>query len=116
MDRRIAKSATTIRTQLRNAEALADETLVALAELQKTMLKARSNPDVVPHTGQQALIRLARAQSQIVNGMSDLFRVHDEMSKIGVEHGLMDHEGSTPQTGFLDDDSQPYSADLALTD
>ena len=103
MDRRIAQDTIAIRSQLRQAEALGDETLLATAELMKRMLVARSNPDVVPHEGQQALVRLVRAQAQIVDGTSNLFRVHNELSKLGIARGLMDEEGSTPQSAELDD-------------
>ncbi|RPF72192.1 hypothetical protein [Aurantiacibacter spongiae] len=94
------RDAASIRQQLRVTEALNDETLFNALELGKRMLTARRNPAVAPHTGQAALIRLVEAQRKILSGSTDLFRVHDELSKVGIEVGVLDENGSTPQSGF----------------
>ena len=85
-----------IRDQLRATEALSDELLFNSFELGKRMLTARRNPQVAPHIGQAALMRLVRAQQSMVEGANDLFRVHDEMNKVGIAVGVMDEAGTTP--------------------
>lgn len=90
-----------IARDLKNAEAKADEALLAASALMKTLVEARTATGVVPHTGQEALIRLARAQVSLIEGSTDIFRVHDHMSRIGREMGIMDEEGSTPALGSI---------------
>ncbi len=90
-----------IARELKNAEAKADEAILAAASLMRTLVEARAASDVVGHTGQEALIRLARAQTALIDGSTDIFRVHDHMSKIGREMGIMDEEGSTPVLGSI---------------
>lgn len=85
-----------IREQLRATEATSDQLLFDSFELGKRMLTARRNPDVAPHIGQAALMRLTRAQRSILEGQCDIFRVHDEMSKVGVAVGVMDENNTTP--------------------
>lgn len=98
------RSAATARIarQLKQAEAKTDEALLALSELMSTLVRARSATEVVPHTGQSALIRLAQAQRSIIDGGSDLFRVHDVMSSIGLELGVLDEPNSTPPSGLAE--------------
>jgi hypothetical protein len=91
-----------IARQLRDAETKADAALLAATELMATLIQARSNPAVAVHTGQRALHRLVRAQQSIIEGSSDIFRVHDEMSTIGREMCLLDEDGSTPKSGLLE--------------
>lgn len=97
-----------ISRQLKDAEQKADEVLLATAELMSTLVRARATADVVPHTGQTALIRLVQAQKALIEGSSDLFRVHNEMSTIGQELGLLDEKDSTPR--FARHDGQTESA------
>ncbi len=99
-----------IARQLNIAEKKTDEALLAASELLSSMLRARSNPDVVVHTGQKALIRLVRAQQSILNGSSDIFRVHDEMSSIGRELCLLDEEGITEGSGLHEVDQGQIAA------
>jgi len=106
---RIAATARIAR-QLKDAEQKADEALLALSELMTTLLHARASTDVVPHTGQAALMRLAQAQRSIIDGGSDLFRVHDVMSSIGRELGVLDEPNSTPLSGLLDQGAMTIAA------
>lgn len=94
--RRMLKDTNAIREQLRATEAIGDDLLFNAFELGKRMLTARRNPDVAPHIGQVALIRLVSAQQSIVAGANDLFRVHDELNKVGIAVGVMDEPGTTP--------------------
>ncbi len=91
-----------IARQLHDAEKTADAALLASSELMTSLILARSNPAVIVHTGQQALMRLVRAQQSIIDGTNDLFRVHAEVSSIGKELNLLDEEGSTPLKAFLE--------------
>lgn len=73
-----------LKSMIRNAEALCDEYMGALATLKAKILTARSHPDVVPHEGQAALARLANAERQAFASSTDLFRVHNVLSDISV--------------------------------
>lgn len=70
---------------IREAEALADESMLAFAKLKQAMIKARQNPSVEVHTGQRALMRLNQAEAQAMGMSTSLLRVHDELSKIARE-------------------------------
>lgn len=94
-----------IARQLRDAETKTDAALLATTELMATLIQARSNPAVAVHTGQRALYRLVHAQRSIIEGSSDIFRVHDELSTIGREMCLLDESGSTPPSGLLEPDT-----------
>lgn len=80
----ISRDATDIKSTIRSAEQLGDELLVTISALKTKMLTARSNPKVAPHEGQKALLRLQNAENQILSGMSNLFRTHDELSSIAI--------------------------------
>lgn len=95
-----------IARQLKTAEKQTDDALLALSELMSTLLRARASSNVVPHTGQAALIRLIEAQRSFINGSTDLFRVHDVMSGIGRELGVLDEPDSTPRLADLDEDAK----------
>lgn len=97
-----AAAAVRIRRLLRDAETKADAALQASSALMTTMIDARAIDGVEVNLGQTAIIRLARAQQAFVDGTSGLFRVHDEMVRIGREMGIMDEE--TPASGLSDDD------------
>lgn len=93
-----------ISRQLRETEQAADTAMLKSAELMATLIRARVESEVVVHTGQSALIRLVKAQQLFVDGSSQVFRVHDEMSKIGQEMGLFDEPNSTPPSGLDESD------------
>lgn len=70
---------------IREAEALADESMIAFARLKQAMLAARQNPGVEVSTGQRALMRLNQAEAQAMAMSTSLLRVHDELSKVARE-------------------------------
>lgn len=70
---------------IREAEALADESMIAFARLKQAMLAARQNPQVPVDTGQRALMRLNQAEAQALAMSTSLLRVHDELSKVARE-------------------------------
>lgn len=85
MSDRVLDDAYNIKKLMREAEALADESMLAFARLKQAMLAARLNPGVEVHTGQRALMRLNEAESQAMAMSTNLLRVHDELSKVARE-------------------------------
>ena len=85
MTDRITADAYNLKKLIREAEALADESMIAFARLKQAMLAARQNPGVEVDTGQRALMRLSQAEGQAMAMSTNLLRVHDELSKVAVE-------------------------------
>ncbi len=90
MTDRITTDAHNLRKLIREAEALADESIIAMARLKQAMLAARQNPEVEVHTGQRALMRLTEAESQALSMSTNLLRVHHELSKLAEVHAAGD--------------------------
>jgi hypothetical protein len=86
MTDRILNDAHNMKKLIREAEALADEAIIAMARLKQAMLSARQNPAVEVHTGQRALMRLTEAEAQALSMSTNLLRVHDELSKVAIVH------------------------------
>ncbi len=82
MNDRILADARNLKKLIREAEALADESMLAFAKLRQAMLQARQNPGVEVDTGQRALMRLSQAEQQAMAMSTNLLRVHDELSKV----------------------------------
>ena len=82
MNDRIQSDAYNLKKLMREAEALADESMIAFARLKQAMLAARQNPGVEVYTGQRALMRLNQAEAQAMAMSTSLLRVHDELSKV----------------------------------
>jgi hypothetical protein len=95
MNDRILTDAHNLKKLIREAEALADEAIIAMARLKQAMLAARQNPEIEVHTGQRALLRLTEAESQAVSMSTNLLRVHDELSKVARVHAGGDTEMPT---------------------
>lgn len=92
MTDRIRSDAQKLRKLVREAEALADESMVAFAKLKQAMLTARQNPRVEVHAGQRALMRLTQAENNAIAMSTNLLRVHDELSKVAREKMGKDEE------------------------
>ena len=91
MSDRVLDDAYNIKKLMREAEALADESMLAFARLKQAMLAARLNPSVEVHTGQRALMRLNEAENQAMAMSTNLLRAHDELSKVaGIYAGTDD--------------------------
>jgi hypothetical protein len=86
MENRIHVDAYNLKKLIREAEALADESMTAMARLKQAMLAARQNPEVEVNTGQRALVRLSEAESQALAMSTSLLRVHAELSKVAQVH------------------------------
>lgn len=82
MNDRMLNDARNLKKLIREAEALADESMIAFARLKQAMLAARQNPEVEVADGQQALMRLGQAESHAMSMSTNLLRVHEELSKI----------------------------------
>jgi hypothetical protein len=95
MDNRILNDAHNLKKLIREAEALADEAIIAMAKLKQAMLSARQNPSVEVCTGQRALLRLTEAESQALAMSTNLLRVHDELSKVARVHAGGDNGAPT---------------------
>ncbi len=85
MTQSIRADALNLKKLIREAEALADESMLAFARLKQAMLTARQNPGVNLDTGQRALMRLNQAEAQALAMSTSLLRVHDELSKVARE-------------------------------
>ncbi|MEL7198359.1 MAG: hypothetical protein AAGL10_08590 [Pseudomonadota bacterium] len=82
MTERMTADAHNIKKLIREAEALADETMIAFSRLKQAMLAARQNPDVEVDVGQRAVMRLNQAEAQALSMSTNLLRTHDELSKV----------------------------------
>lgn len=85
MNDRMLSDAHNLKKLVREAEALADESMIAFARLKQAMLAARQNPEVEVVEGQRALMRLTQAEGHAMAMSTTLLRVHDELSKIARE-------------------------------
>ena len=85
MNDRFLNDAHNLKKLIREAEALADESMIAFARLKQAMLAARQNPEVEVVEGQRALMRLTQAEGHAMAMSTTLLRVHDELSKIARE-------------------------------
>jgi len=81
----IRSDALKLKKLVREAEALADESMMTFAKLKQAMIAARQNPGVEVDTGQRALMRLNQAEAQALAMSTSLLRVHDELSKVARE-------------------------------
>lgn len=95
MNQAILADARNLRKLVREAEAVADDAMIAFARLKQAMLTARQNPEIEVHTGQRALMRLVQAEHQALAMSTNLMRVHDELSKVGRVYAGGDTGGVT---------------------
>ena len=107
MTERFKNDARNIRKLIREAEASADESMIAFAKLKQAMLAARQNPFLEVHSGQRALLRLNQAEDQALAMSTNLLRVHDELSKIAVEKMAPDDNDIVPTFVAAADIAQP---------
>jgi hypothetical protein len=90
--------------QIPEAELSIDAALLASARLMETMLLARSADGIQSCTGQEALMRLAKAQRTLIESQNDMIRVHHELRSIGRDvRAISDDDDSCPSpAGLLD--------------
>lgn len=87
---RVNQDAWKIRKMMREAEALGDEMLISLSALKGEMLKARQNPAVEVHTGQEALLHLTEAEQLVTRASNRLLRTHNALSDLARETAGVD--------------------------
>ena len=83
-------------------EASIDRSIAHAATLAAAIVETRRDSGLPVHAGQLALMRLQRAQAQLVAAASDTFRVHDDLSRLAKT--LMIWDDPTEASGLLDDD------------
>lgn len=103
MTDKIGTDAQTLRKLIREAEAVSDEAMIALARLKQAILVARQNPDVPVDIGQRAIMRLTQAESQAMSMSSNIFRVHAELNDVARIVAGYEDEVVTPLTAHLSD-------------
>ena len=104
MSDRIRSDAFAIRKQIREAEAVTDEAMLACAKLKQVLLSARQNPAVNVDAGQRAILRLSQAEQQAVAMSTNLLRVHDELNKVAREYMGQDDMPETVTAGLPDEE------------
>lgn len=113
MTDQILADAHNLKKLIREAEALADESMIAFARLKQAMIAARQNPSVEVDTGQRALMRLNQAEAQALAMSTSLLRVHAELSKVAHERMADDRDIPTEITPDALTDKDIRSAELA---
>ncbi len=68
------------------AEKSVDDAIAALADLMAAIVRARWEAGVPASTGQATILRLAKAQMQLVEVSNNVLRVHGEIAALGKEH------------------------------
>lgn len=104
MTMNLASATARISRQLPEAEQTLDTALLAATRLMESMLLARQVDGIEVYTGQEALLRLARSQRNLMSSQNDMLRVHRELLEIGRETKAgLDENGSCPtESGRLD--------------
>lgn len=78
-DQEIHEIAREVSGLIREAEEATDNAVVAIANLMAGAVKARRRAGVRSVTGQPTLLRLNRALDRVINGGSDVLRVHGDL-------------------------------------
>ena len=107
MSERIISDAYNLKKLIREAEALADESMIAFAKLRQAMIAARQNPQIEVNTGQRALLRLSQAEQQAMAMSTNILRVHEELSGVAREVARSDDGDiptETPPSAVIPDD------------
>jgi len=115
MTERMRSDALNLKKLVREAEAIADESMIAFARLKQAMLSARQNPGVEVDTGQRALMRLSQAEAQALAMSTSLLRVHEELSKVARETMVGDMDIPTEvKEASLDAVETAHAAPVAI--
>ena len=101
---------------MREAEALNDEMLIALAALKSEMLKARRNPEVEVYTGQDAVMHLTEAEQMITRAGNQLFRTHRALSTIARETAGVDEDIETKERNLKSAAAEPQLMSATVHD
>jgi hypothetical protein len=93
-----------ISREIQEAEAALDTALIKQSQLFTAMVAARRETGVAAFTGQDALVRLARSQQNLLEAGGDLAKVHYRMRKLNqdITGDLSADCPGDGQTGFSD--------------
>jgi len=113
MNDRMLNDARNIKKLIREAEALADESMISFARLKQALLTARQSPDVEVDAGQRALLRLNQAEAHAMSMSTGLLRVHDELNKVARVRMAPD-EIPTEKAELLPQENETVSTDAEI--
>lgn len=103
----IHSAAARIARELPELETVVDKAISGSAALMHSMATARTLDDVPAGTGQAALLRLQRAQANLIAAASEVRKVHRDLKDVNREiRAMSDENGDCPW---------PASAQLADT-
>ena len=78
--------------ELTDAETALDEALIRQSQLFTSMIVARRDVEVGQFTGQDVLMRLNKAQQELLSSGCGLARVHGRLLDIGREVGVLNED------------------------
>ena len=90
-----------ITRELREVEDALDQALARKAALIQTMMQARLDTEAPAHSGQVAIMRLAKAGQALISARGDIIRAHDDLFRLGQERGDI-ADGDKPEAEALD--------------
>jgi hypothetical protein len=76
-------TAASMRADFANLEHFNDGLLSKTSSIRAAVLAARSAGLVAPHTGQEILMRLHRAEEHAIRAQNEIFRAHDAAARTG---------------------------------
>lgn len=93
-----------ISREIQDAECALDDALIKQSQLFTTLVAARRDTGASAFTGQDALVRLARSQQNLLEAGGDLAKVHMRMRRINrdVTGDLSEDCPGDGQTGLSD--------------
>lgn len=103
----VQTAAARLRREIPAAEAALDEAMLRTTDVIRTILTARLEAGVPAHVGQEALLRLHKVQSSLLDAGSNIFRVHSQAADAAVVYCGAD-EPTCPPSGT--DESETVTA------
>lgn len=97
-------AAARLRREIPAAEAAVDEALLRTTEVIRTIISARREAGIPAHTGQDALLRLNKVQSSLLDAGSNFFRVHSQAVDAAVVYCGGD-EPTCPPSGAVENET-----------
>ncbi|MFC0589695.1 hypothetical protein ACFFF7_09745 [Novosphingobium aquiterrae] len=94
-------AAARLRREIPAAEAALDEAMLRTTEVIRTIVTARREAGVPPHVGQDALLRLNKVQSSLLDAGSNIFRVHNQAISAAAIYCSAD-EPTCPPSGMVE--------------
>ena len=79
----LRQAADSLRADFADLELFYDIYLQKMSSIRTTVLTARAECEIAPHTGQEILMRLHRAEEHALRAQNDVFRAHDAAARTG---------------------------------